>query len=198
MYTKISDYWFVFNPNCFVERSWFMYLFTGVKHDFASPVEHVLLTVSERGSSRRALREVGAAQSVVFCVVFCRPLSIISPIFFWLVLSGLWLFCRPLSIISPNFFWLLYCLDFDLQLVITPVISPDFSWRKCIMGSLNSKYKRINQGDRQSIYNCIYIIDQSYILPIHFELINEMVQSISIHYNCPDIAEDGIMTIFKV
>ena len=113
MYTKISDYWFVFNPNCFVERSWFMYLFTGVKHDFASPVEHVLLTVSERGSSRRALREVGAAQSVVFCNVFCRPLSIISPIFFWLVLSGLWLFCRPLSIISPIFFWLLYCLDFD-------------------------------------------------------------------------------------
>jgi len=82
MYTKISVYWFVFNPNCLVERSWFIYLFTGVKHDFASPVEHVLLTVSKRGSSRRALSEVGAVQSVVFCVVFCRPLSIISPIFF--------------------------------------------------------------------------------------------------------------------
>jgi len=45
-------------------------------------------------------------QSLVFCIVFCRPL---------LVLLFL-------------FYWALYCLSFDLRLLMTSMVSLNFSW----------------------------------------------------------------------
>ena len=48
---------------------------------------------------------VRVAQSFLFCVMFCRSLFV--PLYF--------------------FFWPLYCLSFDLRLLLTPLASSNFS-----------------------------------------------------------------------
>lgn len=89
----------MFIDNCFVERYWFIYVICMYLLVSNTISRHL----QEYGSSDRALSGVGAAQSSVFCVVFFRSVSIIFLIFFLL----------------------LYCLDFDLHFMITPVIYPD-------------------------------------------------------------------------
>jgi hypothetical protein len=78
-----------------------------------SLVEHELLTLPEHLSSYPALNRVHVTQSLVVCVVFCRSLFV------------------RLSV----FFWRLCCLFFDLQLLITPLVSSNLSHRVN-----NSKY----------------------------------------------------------
>ena len=64
-------------------------------------VEQELLTLPDHLSSPPVCSGVRVARSVVFCVVFCRSLFVLLSFFFW-----------PLC-----------CLSFDLQILITPLVS---------------------------------------------------------------------------
>jgi hypothetical protein len=81
------------------------------------PVSHVeqeLLTLPEHLSSPSVFSVVRAAQSLVFCVMFCRS-----------------------SFAFLSFFiWPLCCLSFfDLRLLITPLVSSNSSYRDKVWDS---------------------------------------------------------------
>jgi hypothetical protein len=40
------------------------------------------------------------------------------------------MFCRLLFVLLSFFFWPLYCLSFDVRILITPLVSSSFSYRK--------------------------------------------------------------------
>ena len=76
--------------------------------------------------------KIRVPQSLVFCVVFCRSLFILLSIFFWPIVLFVLLFMDfdyPFGI-SKLFlsFWPLYCLSFDLRILITPLVSSNFSY----------------------------------------------------------------------
>ena len=80
------------------------------------PVEQELVSFPENLSSSLVFSWLHVAQSLVFCVVFCRLLLVFLSFFFW-----------PLYCLS-FFFWPLYCLSFfDLGPLITPLLSSNFS-----------------------------------------------------------------------
>ena len=71
-------------------------------------MEQELLTLLDHMSSPLVFSRARVAQSLVFCVALCRSLSVRFSFFFW-----------PL-----------YCLSFfNLRILITPLVSSNFSWK---------------------------------------------------------------------
>ena len=86
-------------------------------------VEQELFTLPEHMNLHPVFSEVCITRSLVFSVVFCRLLFILLSFSFW-----------------P------YCLSFfDLRILITPVVSSNFSWKICF----HTLYYRM--------HNCIYL-----------------------------------------
>ena len=73
---------------------------------WVSHVEQELLTLMEHPSSPLVFSEIDVARSLVFYVVLCKSLFVLLYFIFW-----------PLC-----------CLSFNLQLLIIPLVSSNFSW----------------------------------------------------------------------
>ena len=115
------------NQNQVFPHSW---LITGLVTKVTRPslMERELCTLSGYQSSPPILSRFPVAQSLVFCVVFCR-----------------WLFVL--------FFWPVYCLSFfDLLFLITPLASSSFSYPCECQLSVGKHGHQISQINMKLIY----------------------------------------------
>ena len=88
-------------------------------------MEQELLILPEHLSSPPVLSGFFVAQSLVFCVVFCRSVFVLFPfaIVFWNIFEC-GIKCHPITLTQPQ-----YCQSFfDLGLMVTSLISSNFSY----------------------------------------------------------------------
>ena len=157
-------HWFMYN----MSHSWLISRFVARVTRRVPQVEQELLTHLEHLSSTSVLSGVHTPQSLVFCVVFCSSLFVLLSLFLWpcivcLVLLSLFLWpcivlscsfvpflvtmCR-LSCSFVSFLVTMYRLSFfDLQLLITPLISSNF------LGDFN-----VQEGFTMVIYNVLLTV----------------------------------------
>jgi hypothetical protein len=111
---------------------------------WVSPVEQELLTLPKHLNSPPVFSGVRVARSLVFCVMFCRSLFVLLSFFLW-----------PLC-------W----LSFDWRLLITLLISSNFSYRLlAVRTNILSHYSHFvpvrnmwcNKANHEYFYICQYI-----------------------------------------
>jgi len=96
--------------NCCLKKGHQWSPITCVHCELLQVVLHELFTLPQHMSSPPVFSGVRVARSLVFCVIFCR-----------------------------FFVWPLRCLTFDIRLLVTPLVSSNFTWHQRAMGVTFSK-----------------------------------------------------------
>ena len=96
-------------------------------------VPFVIVTISSipRYLTRATRRKPAVEQDMISISDLKAP-EIILAVFGWVPIAQALIlcemFCKPLFVLLNFFFWPLYCLFFDIQILITPLVSSNSSW----------------------------------------------------------------------